>query len=190
MTHDERKHHDDRQQHGDAQHLGEHRRVARLGRDAVARADDLRDVVDRAAEEHPGRVRVEARASRRARGYRIMAIVESAVTPATVKTSSRSESRRAAAPMAIAIAAEAPQIAVAPPVSTPKRRDCPKTRAATMPKAMVATTAPTMTSPCSSRAPPSWSTVMRAPSRATPKRSTRRAAKSTPAFALPSMATG
>ena len=115
-------------------------------------------------------------------------MVDSAVTPATVKTSSRSEFSSRGSTVAMAIAAEAPHIAVAPPVSTPKRRDWPKTRAASIPKTMVATTAATMTSPFFHPSAASWSTVMRAPSRATPKRSTRRAAKSTPAFALPSMA--
>ena len=60
VAYDERQHHDDRQQHRHAQHLGEDRRVADLGGDAIARADDLRDVVDRAAEEYACLPRIEA----------------------------------------------------------------------------------------------------------------------------------
>ena len=51
MPRRERKNHDDGQEHRNAKHLGQHCVVADLRRDAVARADDLRDVVDGAAEE-------------------------------------------------------------------------------------------------------------------------------------------
>ena len=63
MPHSERDHHHHRQQHRDAQHFGQHRVVADLGRDAVAGADDLRDVVNRAAEKDAGLL---ARRGRRA----------------------------------------------------------------------------------------------------------------------------
>ena len=69
---------------------------------------------------------------------------------------------------AMASAAEAPQIATAPPVSRPSAVDCFMARASHAPKAMVSSTA-TMIS--STAVPPSaaiCSSVMRAPSRATP----------------------
>ena len=49
----------DRQQHRHTQELGQHGEVADLGRDAVAGADNLRNVVDRRTEKESGRARIE-----------------------------------------------------------------------------------------------------------------------------------
>ena len=106
-----------------------------------------------------------------------------------VKISSRSERSSRGRMVAIAIAAEAPQMAVAPPVRTPRRRESPSAFAAPIPKAMVTTTPATMSPPLNQPSPPICSNVIRAPSSATPRRRIRRAAKSTPGFARPSPAT-
>ncbi len=142
----ERQRHHDRQQHRHAQHLRQYRVVADVGRDAVACADDLRDVVDGASEEYarlrarrgPSSLderRVEDHRERRQRG----------------DAGDREDRARApdcssrGSTAAIAMAAEAPQIAVAPPVRTPKRHGCGrKHRAATAPNAMVHATAAIM----------------------------------------------
>jgi hypothetical protein len=60
VAYDERQHHDDRKQHRHAQHLGHDGRVANVGRDAVSRPDDLRDVVDRSTEEYTGLARIQS----------------------------------------------------------------------------------------------------------------------------------
>jgi len=80
----------------------------------------------------------------------------------------------------MASAAEAPQIATAPPVSKPKLRVRPALRASTMPHRIVSNTA---LAASTSAAPPRdwiWSNVMRAPSSATPRRRIERDAKSIP----------
>ena len=122
-------------------------------------------------------------------GYAIIAAVDSTVTPATVKISSRSDFSSRGSTAAIAIAAEAPQMAVAPPVRMPRRRDKPSSRAATMPNAIVTAIAATIMPPWYHPSAPICSTVIRAPSSATPSRRMRLAAKSTPGLATPSLAT-
>ncbi|MCY1543660.1 hypothetical protein D9M68_794860 [compost metagenome] len=80
-----------------------------------------------------------------------------------------------------ASAADAPQMATAPPVSRPKNIWKPINRASTMPTAMVSATASTtMATGCQPSAS-TWSAVMRRPKSATPRRSTCRATKSMPA---------
>ncbi|MNE38589.1 hypothetical protein D3C80_1324930 [compost metagenome] len=85
-------------------------------------------------------------------------------------------------------AAEAPQMAVAPPVSMPKRRLKPKSLAARTETAMVTTT--TITTKATGFQPrvAICSRVMRIPNRATPRRRTVRAVNSIPALHLPSPA--
>ena len=87
----------------------------------------------------------------------------------------------------MAMAADAPQIAVAPPVRMPMRRRLAERAGGERAerrwsRRRRATTARR----CASRAPPICSKVIRAPSSATPKRRIRRAEKSTPALARPS----
>lgn len=81
---------------------------------------------------------------------------------------------------AIASAAEAPQIATAPPASSPKGSDRPDSRASTTPPAMVSTTPARMTNTTSNPAAAICWTVIPSPSSATPKRSSRREANSMP----------
>ena len=88
----------------------------------------------------------------------------------------------------MAMAAEAPQIATAPPVSTPKRQPCPSARPATQPNRIVATTAPITRRIGAGPSATSISTLMRAPRSATPRRRTVRAAKWMPGTERPSSA--
>ena len=87
---------------------------------------------------------------------------------------------------AIASAAEAPQMPTDPPESTPKLRLCPSRRASSIPiNTVVVTPAITMamgTGPSAMIC----STVIRAPSRATPVRSTALEANSMPGMQRPS----
>ncbi|MDT4881218.1 hypothetical protein FQZ97_1170520 [compost metagenome] len=89
---------------------------------------------------------------------------------------------------ASARAAEAPQIAVAPPVSMPNRRWKPRALAATTETRMVTTTRVTTSATGFQPRPAICSRVMRMPSRATPMRSTVRAVNSMPALHWPSPA--
>ena len=89
----------------------------------------------------------------------------------------------------MAIAADAPQIAVAPPVRMPMRRERPSAFAAPIAEDDRDATPATMSPPLNQPRPPIWSIVIRAPSSATPKRRMRRATKSTPGLAMPSTAT-
>ncbi|MNF93396.1 hypothetical protein D3C84_760690 [compost metagenome] len=85
-------------------------------------------------------------------------------------------------------AAEAPQMAVAPPVSRPNKVLKPMARAATMDTRMVTTTsATTMATGCQPREA-ICSRVMRMPSSATPTRNTSRAVNSMPGLHTPSAA--
>ena len=101
--------------------------------------------------------------------------MDSTVTDSTVKTRSRSERSCRGRTAAIAIAAEAPQIATAPPVSSAKRHLRPKSRATASANRIVATTPATTSSTSGQPRRASISTEMRAPSSATPSRSTVRA---------------
>ena len=81
---------------------------------------------------------------------------------------------------ASASAAEAPQIAVAPPLSRPNRLWKPISLATAIDAPIVSTTAiTTMASGCQPSST-TWPSVMRKPSSATPKRSTVRAVNSMP----------
>ncbi|MCY1177158.1 hypothetical protein D9M73_174550 [compost metagenome] len=83
-------------------------------------------------------------------------------------------------------AAEAPQIAVAPPVSRPNKVLKPIARAATMDTRIVTTTSvTTITTGCQPRAT-ICSRVMRMPSNATPTRRISRAVNSMPGLHTPS----
>ena len=125
-------------------------------------------------------------AARAISGYTTIAIVDSALTPMIVKLSALSRCGCGGIAAASAIAAEAPQIAVAPPESTPKAVRKPISRAATIEMPIVsateATTPSTGCQPSAAISPP----VMRSPSSATPQRSTVRALKATPGAHWPS----
>ncbi|MCY1409540.1 hypothetical protein D9M71_248910 [compost metagenome] len=114
--------------------------------------------------------------------------MDSADTPITVNRVARSFCGWLGRAAARASAAEAPQIAVAPPVSMPKMRLKPKTLAATTETAMVATTTITTNATGFQPSVAICSSVMRIPSRATPRRRTVRAVNSIPALHLPSPA--
>ena len=107
-------------------------------------------------------------------------MVESAVTPTTVMTVSRSWCGPFGSTAAMARAADAPQIATAPPVSTPKAGSSFAARASSQPTQIVAATAPTVSVSAPAPSDCIWSNVMRIPSSATPRRSTPREAKSMP----------
>jgi hypothetical protein len=87
---------------------------------------------------------------------------------------------------AIASAAEAPQIATAPPERTPNIGDKPSRRASRNPNTIVVVT-PTITV-ATGQAPSEaiWPSVMRTPSRPTPTRNTERDVNSMPATHRPS----
>ena len=89
---------------------------------------------------------------------------------------------------AIASAADAPQIATAPPVSVPKAVPSRNARATAMPLAMVRATAPTTSATVTQPSADTWATVMRSPRSATPVRSTTPDARWIPARHLPSSA--
>jgi hypothetical protein len=103
-----------------------------------------------------------------------------------VKSVARSFNGWAGSAAARASAAEAPQIAVAPPLSRPNSDWKPISLASSIDTLIVRTTETTTipTGPQPSSA--IWPTVMRKPSSATPKRSTWRAANSMPAAHGPS----
>ena len=101
-----------------------------------------------------------------------MAMVERVVTPTTVKAVSRSREALLGKTLAMANAADAPQMAVAPPISTPKLLPTLNKRASSKPRAIVK---PTDTINASTVCQPSvttWSIVNRKPSKATPIRNT------------------
>ncbi len=103
-----------------------------------------------------------------------------------MKSVARSFSGCAGSAAARASAADAPQIAVAPPLSSPNSDWNPISRASSIETPIVSTTE-TMTIPTGPQ--PSaviWPAVMRSPSSATPKRSTWRAANSIPGAHGPS----
>ena len=117
-----------------------------------------------------------------------MASVDRADTPITVNRVARSLPGCDGRAAASAMAAEAPQIAVAPPVSSPKRVLKPMARAASIATTMVMTTeATTITTGCHPSAA-ICEKVMRMPSRATPMRSTSREVNSIPGLQAPSVA--
>ncbi len=85
------------------------------------------------------------------------------LTPMTVKARSRSEFSCLGSTAEAAIAAAAPHTPVAQPVSRPKSRDRPNSRAAQAPKAMVPATAAKAISTGSTPPSMSWPSVRRAP---------------------------
>ncbi|MNE37078.1 hypothetical protein D3C80_1309160 [compost metagenome] len=113
-------------------------------------------------------------------------MVDSADTPITVNRVARSFCGWLGSAAASASAAEAPQMAVAPPVSMPNRRWKPSALAATTDTLMVTATRITTSATGFQPSPAICSRVMRMPSRATPMRSTVRAVNSMPALHLPS----
>ncbi len=115
-----------------------------------------------------------------------MARVESTVTESTVKMRLRSENSFFGSTAAIAMAAEAPQMATEPLVSSASRQPRPSSRAAIRPKPMVAAMAETSSRMVLAPSPIRRSTLMRMPSSATPMRSTFLAQKSMPATQRPS----
>ncbi len=109
-----------------------------------------------------------------------MARVDRLVTATTVNRMSLSRRCRRGSTAAMASAADAPQIATAPPVSMPKLQWRPVSRATSRPKPIVAATQQTTTRIVLGPSAPIWSKVTRAPRSPTPMRSTVRAAKSMP----------
>ena len=87
---------------------------------------------------------------------------------------------------ASASAAEAPQIAVAPPLSRPNRVWNPISRAASIDTPIVSNTDTTMIATGCHPSSATWPTVMRSPSSATPMRSSCRPANSIPGLHAPS----
>ena len=73
-------------------------------------------------------------------------------------------------------------MATAPPVSTPTAAEPCRRRPSQAPKRMVATTANTTSAPVRQPVASTCASVMRAPSSATPVRSTVRAARAMPSF--------
>ena len=116
----------------------------------------------------------------------IIAIVDSAVTLTTVRMVSRSLVSLRGKTEAMASAAEAPQIATAPPERTPNIDDRPMRRAKRNPNRIVVAT-PTITV-ATGHGPSEaiWLSVTRTPSKPTPSRSTDREANSMPATQRPS----
>src|SRR4249920_2607418 len=111
-----------------------------------------------------------------------MASVDRVETPMMVKLVARSFFGSAGNAAEIAAAAEAPQIAVAPPDSRPNSGLKPIALAAQIEARIVnATTAMTSTTGCQPSAT-TWAIVMRKPSKATPNRRIVRLAKDTPAL--------
>ena len=115
-----------------------------------------------------------------------MASVDKAVTLITVRIVSRSLVSSRGRTEAIASAAEAPQTATAPPERTPNIGDKPRRRANKSPIRMVVAT-PTITV-ATGHAPSEaiWLSVMRTPSRPTPRRRMERDENSIPATHRPS----
>ena len=108
------------------------------------------------------------------------------MTSTTVRMVSRSASRSLGSTEAMARAAEAPQMPTAPPERMPKLRFSPRARAATAPKPMVEATPTTTVTIGAGPRLAIWLRVMRAPSSATPTRSTVLEATSIPATHWPS----
>jgi len=109
-----------------------------------------------------------------------MASVESRETRITVKQVARSFCGWAGRAADRARAADAPQMAVAPPLRRPKRGLKPNSLASPIETAMVRTRAAAAMAIGSQPRPTIWSRVIRAPSRATPRRRTLFEAKSMP----------
>jgi hypothetical protein len=115
-----------------------------------------------------------------------MAMVESVVTTTTARITSRSLSLVFGRTEAMASAADAPQTPTEPPERRPNSRLRPSSRASSAPTirvvAMPTTTMPIGTTPSAAIC----STVIRAPSRATPVLSTAFEANSIPGMQRPS----
>ena len=109
-----------------------------------------------------------------------MTSVDSALTPMTVNSVARSFSGCCGRAADSASAADAPQMATAPPVSSPKKPRKPSASAAITPTPMVASTEPSTSSTGGQPSAITGSNPMRSPSRATPQRSTLRAVNSIP----------
>ena len=106
-----------------------------------------------------------------------MASVESALTPITVNSVARSFCGCAGSAAASARAAEAPQIAVAPPVSRPNKGWKPMARATIIASPMVSATDSTTSRNGCQPSATTCAAVMRRPSSATPTRSSVRPLK-------------
>ena len=109
-----------------------------------------------------------------------MLMVESTVTPTTASRVKRSLSLVCGSTDEMASAAEAPQIATAPPESKPSSRGRFIHLASSRPAAIVSTTASTIASADQGPSLATWLKVMRAPRRATPIRKRIRPQKSMP----------
>src|ERR1700759_5497235 len=104
----------------------------------------------------------------------IIAIVESAVTLTTVRIVSRSLVSLRGRTEAMATAAEAPQIATAPPERTPNIDDRPIRRARRNPNRIVVATPPTTVATGHGPREAIWLSGIRTPSKPTPSRCTDR----------------
>ena len=104
------------------------------------------------------------------------------MTTTTVMTVSRSCVGPRGNTAAIASAADAPQIATAPPVSAPKPASSRALRASSQPLAIVSTTATAVSASTPTPSDWIWPKVMRMPSKATPTRRTVRDANSSPGW--------
>ena len=100
-----------------------------------------------------------------------MASVDSVVTPTTVRVVSRSRCLCLGKTLETARAAEAPQMAVAQPMSKPRLRSIFKTLASSKARPMVAPTATNKAITVCQPRVTTCSTVRRRPSKATPMRS-------------------
>ncbi|MCY1364381.1 hypothetical protein D9M69_511810 [compost metagenome] len=112
--------------------------------------------------------------------------VDSADTPTTVNSVARSFSGCGGSAAASASAAEAPQIAVAPPLSRPNSTLKPISRATTIDTPMVSASDTATSSTGRQPSATTCAAVMRNPSSATPQRSTWRAVNSMPGLHGPS----
>src|SRR3954462_13824977 len=118
----------------------------------------------------------------------IIAIVLSTVTPSTVKIRLRSECSFFGRTAAIAMAADAPQIATAPPVRSAKRHPRLNSRAPSIPNRMVRTTPAATKQRTPNPRLAISSTLIRIPRSATPKRRTPFALTAIPGTQRPSSA--
>ena len=113
-----------------------------------------------------------------------MANVDITVTPMTASSVKRSLSLVCGNTDDMASAADAPQMATAPPVSKPCSRVAPSQRASSTPIKMVSATAAATVKAVSIPSLATCPNVMRAPSSATPQRSTVRPQKLMPLAAF------
>ena len=119
-------------------------------------------------------------------GYTIIVRVDSAEMPTTVNKVARSFSGWGGSAAASASAADAPQIAVAPPLSRPNRMLKPISRATTIDAPIVSVTDSTTSNTGCQPSAATCASVIRSPSSATPQRSTWREVNSMPGLHGPS----